>query len=36
MALSPVWRHSLPLWLANSLSAGIMLWSARTGPCFWP
>ena len=34
MALSPVWRHSLPLWLATSLSAGIMLWSRQDGTLF--
>jgi hypothetical protein len=34
MALSPVWRHSLRLWLATSLSAGIMLWSRQDGTLF--
>ena len=34
MALSPVWPHSLPLWLATSLNAGIMLWSRQDGTLF--
>ena len=29
-ALSPLWRNSLRIWLASSLSIGIMLWTGRS------
>ncbi|MCP9881168.1 hypothetical protein KBY65_01565 [Cyanobium sp. Alchichica 3B3-8F6] len=27
--LSPLWRNSLRIWLATTLSIGILLWSGR-------
>jgi hypothetical protein len=33
-ALSPLWRNSLRLWLATSLTIGIMLWSRQAAGLF--